>query len=137
MTNGFPIFYVGSKKDSRAFGLGPFLSYFSVNKISVRLLLADRWIPDRQIANLSAHIKLRCLNSWLVSHSAQIIGTLCHALGHEFKHWWQQTPFQTQAQHLCFLHDSICHVNCETENWKKIVFKEFLRIFSTHLCGLA
>ena len=47
------------------------------------------------------------LNSWVVSHSALIIGALCHALGHEFELWWQQTLFWTQAQYLHFLHYSI------------------------------
>ena len=48
-----------------------------------------------------------CLNSWVVSHLALIISTLHHALGCEFEPWWQQTLFQTQAQHLHFLDDSI------------------------------
>ena len=32
-------------------------------------------------------------NSWVVSHWALIICALHHALGHEFKPWWQQALF--------------------------------------------
>ena len=79
------------------------------------------------------------LDSWVESHSALNIGTLRHALGHEFEpHWWQ-TLFWTQAQHLCFLHDSIwfiwfdtiiCLSNLSCELWNrklkinKIYFKK-------------
>ena len=56
---------------------------------------------------------------------------LHHAMGCEFKPWWWQTLFRTQAKHLCFLHVSIwfilfktiiCHLNCVTENWKWNLF---------------
>ena len=49
--------------------------------------------------------------------------------------------FWTQEQHLYFLHDSIwfiwfnaifvcqiCHVNCETENWKKNYLKKIINL---------
>ena len=78
-------------------------------------------------AYLSFSLSKGCLNSWV----ALIISILRHGLGREFKPWWQQTLFQTQAQHLHFIHDSIwfiwldtfiCQSNlsCElwTENWK-------------------
>ena len=73
-----------------------------------------------------------CLNCWVVSHSALIIGTLCHALGCELKPWWQQTLFRTQAQHLHFLHDSIWFIwfdtimsNLSCELWnRKLKIKE-------------
>ena len=57
---------------------------------------------------------IMCLNSWLVSHSALNICTLHHALGHEFEPRWWQTLFQTQAQHLRILHDSIWFIWFET-----------------------
>ena len=56
---------------------------------------------------------------------------LHHAMGCEFKPWWWQTLFRTQAKHLRFLHVSIwfilfktiiCHLNCVTENWKWNLF---------------
>ena len=62
------------------------------------------------------------------------ICTLCHTLGYEFAPQWRQTLYQTQAhQHfLMILFDlfnltllfvcQICHVNCETENWKWKIF---------------
>ena len=70
----------------------------------------------------------------MVSHLALIIIKLCHALGHEFEpHCWQ-TLFGTQAQHLCFIHDSfwiiwfdtiICLSNSSCELWnRKIEIKE-------------
>ena len=62
------------------------------------------------------------------------ISTLCHALGCEFEPWWWQTLFQAQAQHLCFLHDSIwfiwfdtiiCLSNLLCELWnRKLKIKE-------------
>ena len=74
------------------------------------------------------------LNSWVVSHSALIIGTLRHALGHEFEPWWQQTLYGTQAQHQYFIHDSIwfiwfdiiiCLSNLSPELWnRKFKIKE-------------
>ena len=76
------------------------------------------------------------LNSWVVSHKALIICTLCHDLGHEFEPWWWQTLFRTQAQHLCFLHDSIwfiwfdtiiCLSNLSCELWNRKI--ENKRIF--------
>ena len=42
------------------------------------------------------------LNSWVVSHSALIIGTLRHALGREFRPCRWQTLFGTQAQHMLY-----------------------------------
>ena len=78
-------------------------------------VIPDKWanykvpIDRRLTTNWHCYISL-CLgrlNSWVVSHSALIIGKLCHALGCEFKPWWWQTLFRTQAQHLCFIHDSI------------------------------
>ena len=74
------------------------------------------------------------LNSWVVSHLALTISTLRHALGHEFKPWWWQTLFWTQAQHLRFIHDSIwfiwfdtniCLLNLSCEFWnRKLKIKE-------------
>ena len=74
------------------------------------------------------------LNSWVVSHSALIIGTLRHALGHEFEPRWRQTLFWTQAQHLCFIHDYIWFIwfdtiiylsNLSSELWnRKLKIKE-------------
>ena len=52
----------------------------------------------------------RRLDSWVVLHLALIIGMLCHALGCEFGPWWRQILFWTQAQYLCFLHDSIFYL---------------------------
>ena len=76
----------------------------------------------------------RHLNSWVVSHSALIIGTLRHALDHEFEPRWQLTLFWTQAQHLRFIHDSIwfvwfdtiiCMSNLSWELWnRKLKIKE-------------
>ena len=78
------------------------------------------------------------LNSWVVSHLALIISTLRHALGHEFEPWWQQTLYRTQAQHLCFIHDSIwfiwfdtiiCLSNLSCEVWnRKLKIKEIYLI---------
>ena len=64
------------------------------------------------------------------------ICTLRHVLGCEFEPWWWQTLFRTQAQHLCFLHDSISFIwfdtviclsnlSCELWNkkWKKFILK--------------
>ena len=72
-----------------------------------------------------------CLNSWVVSHLALINGTLRHALGCEFKPQWWQTLFQTPAQHLRFIHDSIwfdyiiCLSNLSCELWnRKLKIKE-------------
>ena len=74
-----------------------------------------------------------CLNSWVVSHSALIIGTLCHTLGLEFNPWWGQSLFWIQVQHPCFLHDSIwliwfdtiCLSNLSCELWnRKLKIKE-------------
>ena len=62
----------------------------------------------------SNNMQVGRLNSWVVSHLALIIGTLHHALGCEFNPWWWQTQFQTQAQHLCFLHDSIWFIWFDT-----------------------
>ena len=106
-------------------------------------VIPDKWanykvpIDRRLTTNWHCYISL-CLgrlNSWVVSHSALIIGKLCHALGCEFKPWWWQTLFQTQAQHLCFLHDSIwfiwfdtiiCLSNLSCELWnRKLKIKEF------------
>ena len=83
--------------------------------------------------------------SWVVSHLALIIGTLCHALGREFKPRWRQTLFWTQAQHLCFIHDYIWFIwfdtiiylsNLSSELWnrklkiKEIYFKKNRSIWS-------
>ena len=89
------------------------------------------------------------LNSSVVSQLDLIFGTLCHALGREFKPWWRQTLIRTQAQHLHFIHDSvwfvwfdtiICLSNFSCELWnrklkiKEIYLKKFIfwlvRIFS-------
>ena len=85
----------------------------------------------------------------VVSHPALNIGMLHCALGCEFMPQWQQTLYHTQGQHLNFfmilfgLFDllllyvcQICHVNCETENWKcEICFKKSLMaIFLTNYC---
>ena len=83
------------------------------------------------------------LNSWVVSHSALIIGTLCHALGHQFEPWRWQTFFQTQAQHLCFIHDSIwfdtiiCLSNLSCELWnRKLKIKKCFKTLTTGGCKL-
>ena len=60
-----------------------------------------------EVTELYKHIEEGQLDSWVVSHLAPNFGTLCHALACEFEPWWQQTLFQTQTQHLCFLRDSI------------------------------
>ena len=105
-------------------------------------VIPDKWanykvpIDRRLTTNWHCYISL-CLgrlNSWVVSHSALIIGKLCHALGCEFKPWWWQTLFRTQAQHLCFIHDSIwfiwfdtiiCLSNLSCELWnRKLKIKE-------------
>ena len=52
-----------------------------------------------------------CMNSWVVSHLAQIISILHHALGREFKPQRQQTLFWTQEQHLRF---SFCFILFDT-----------------------
>ena len=68
------------------------------------------------------------LDSWVVSHLALNMHKLCHALGHEFEPWWQQTLFWTQVQHLRFLHDCIwfiwfdtiiCLSNLSCELWNR------------------
>ena len=77
------------------------------------------------------------LNSWVVSHSALIIGTLHHALGHEFEPWGDDKLFFWPKHNIYALFMilfglfglillfvcQICHVNCETENWK---YKKFI-----------
>ena len=60
-----------------------------------------------------------------------------YALGREFKPRWRQTLFRTQAQHLCFIHDSIwfvwfdtiiCLSNLSCELWsRKLKKKIFLK----------
>ena len=75
------------------------------------------------------------MDSWVALN----IITLYYALGREFKPQWQQTLFQTQALHLCFLHDSIwfiwfdtiiCLSNLSYELWNrklkktKFIFKK-------------
>ena len=52
-------------------------------------------------------IYLGCLNSWVVSPNALFSCMLSYALGSEVKPWWWRILFWTQAQHLCFLCDSI------------------------------
>ena len=54
-----------------------------------------------------------------------------YALGREFESWWRQTLFRTQAQHLCFIHDSIwfdtiiCLSNLSCKLWsRKLKIKE-------------
>ena len=83
---------------------------------------------DDQIWNLYSHLavvihlfiefnKLFCvghLDSWVESHLALNIGTLCHALGHEFEPRWQETLFRTPAQHLHFLHDCVWFIWFDT-----------------------
>ena len=76
----------------------------------------------------------------MVSHLALNIGTLRHALGCEFKPPWRQTLFRTQAQHLCFIHDSILiwyyYLSVKFVMWiveqiienKKIIFKKHNKI---------
>ena len=74
------------------------------------------------------------LNSWVVSHSALIIGTLHHAQGCEFEPQWWPTLFWIQAQHLRFIYDSIwfiwfdtiiCQSNLSCELWnRKLKIKE-------------
>ena len=59
---------------------------------------------------------------------------VCYALGREFEPWWCQTLFRTQAQHLCFIHNSvwfvwfdtiICLSNLSCELWsRKLKIKE-------------
>ena len=81
------------------------------------------------------------LDSWVVSHSAPNISTLRHALGCEFKPWWRQTLFGTQAQHLCFLHyiiwliwfdTIICLSNLSCELWNR---KMIINIFFKKMNG--
>ena len=75
------------------------------------------------------------LVSWVVSRWALNIGMLHRALVCEFMPWWWHTLYQTQAQHLHFFMIffgffdlilifvcQICHVHCETENWKSTKF---------------
>ena len=102
--------------------------------------------PSQQHAGLH-HVVwwLGRLNSWVVSHSALIIGTLRHALGREFEPWWWHTLFWTQAQHLRFIHDSIwfiwfdtiiCLSNLSCELWnRKLKIKKKLKknILLAHL----
>ena len=83
------------KINEKEAGDGPFCKKMTMNVYGVIIFFIYLWTWMGR------------LNSWVVSHLALIIGTLCHALGCEFEPWWQQTLFQTQAQHLCFLHDSI------------------------------
>ena len=102
--------------------LGKFLNFVNSvlnNCIMTCCLFSSNW-PWLKFISVSF---LGRLNSWVVSHSALIFGTLCHALGHEFKPLWRQTLFRTnsfsdqlffgptlfrtQAQHLRFIHDSI------------------------------
>ena len=91
-----------------------------------------------ELKNLISYLlqNMRRLNSWVVSQLALIIGTLCHILGHEFKPHWQQNLFRTQAQHRCFIHDSIwfiwfdtiCLSNLSCELWHRILkIKDFFK----------
>ena len=93
-----------------------------------------------------------CLDSWVVSHLVVNISTWHHPLGSEFEPWWWQTLFRTQAQHLCFLHDSIwfiwidtiiCLSNLSHELWNrklninKIYFSnKTFKMFSWQLEGI-
>ena len=70
--------------------------------------------------------------------------------GREFEPWWHQTLFRTQAQHLCFIHNSvwfdtiICLSNLSCELWsgklkiKEIFFKKMYKKYTTSLpfCGM-
>ena len=124
---------------SKIYRLGPTLKTSYRQKIQMWLQPisissgAYEMVHQNNAVNLAS--EMGHLNSWVVSHSALIIGTLRHALGCEFEPWWQQTLFQTQAQHLCFLHDYIwfiwfdtiiCLANLSCELWnRKLKIKEF------------
>ena len=90
---------------------------------SIQWSLAPPTVPQPLSILLFVYILL-CLNS-----------SLRLRLGHAFPPKWLQNLYWTQAQHLCFfmilfglfdlilLFDcQICHVNCETESWKKKKF---------------
>ena len=80
------------------------------------------------------------MDSWVALN----IITLYYALGREFKPQWQQTLFQTQAQHLRFLHDSIwfilfdtiiCLSNLSFELWnRKLKIKEIHFLKKSEYC---
>ena len=83
---------------------------------------------DKSLIQIINAISLWRQNSWVVSHSALVICSLCHALGCEFEPKWQRSLFWNQAQHLCFLHDSIwfiwfdatiCLSNLSCELWNR------------------
>ena len=72
--------------------------------------------------------------AWIAEWYHTRLCSLPFALGCEFKPQWRQTLFRTQAQHLCFLHDSIwfiwfdtiiCLSNLLCELWnRKLKIKE-------------
>ena len=83
------------------------------------------------------------LNSWVVSHLALIFGTLCHALGCEFKPRWLTTnsfldPSTTSTLYtylVCLIHTIICLSILSCELWnRKLKIKEiyFKNITSHH-----
>ena len=76
------------KINEKEAGDGPFCKKMTMNVYGVIIFFIYLWTWMGR------------LNSWVVSHLALIIGTLCHALGHEFKHRWLQTLFRTQAQSM-------------------------------------
>ena len=88
---------------------------------------------QRSLATIFFQTCLGCLDSWVMSHLALNISTLRHALGCEFKPWWQCCIHA--AHHLCFLHDSSCFIwfdtiiclsNLSCELWnRKLKINEF------------
>ena len=97
---------------------------------------------------LICNIIMGHLDDWVVSYSALNIGnisTLWHTLGHEFGPRWQQTLYWTQAEHLCFFHDSIwfiwlntifcvSNLSCELWNRKLKINYFFKKMNMLHHC---
>ena len=85
--------------------------------------------------------------AWIAEwcHTWLLILVCCAVpMDHEFEPQWWQTLFWTQAQHLCFLHDSIwfiwfeiniclSNLSCELSNKKlkinKYIFKKSIIVF--------
>ena len=84
------------------------------------------------------------MGAWIAKWSSHLTfeSSVCYALGREFESQWRQTLFRTQAQHLCFIHDSIwfvsfdtmiCLSNLSCELWnrklkiKEIYYKKYLQ----------
>ena len=85
-------------------------TYFG-KKIAIRqaYIVVSKWpnienYPRFFVGRLDSWVVFT-LNSWILVY---------YALGHEFEPWWWQTLFWTQAQHICFIHDSIWFIWFDT-----------------------